>query len=60
MTLEDFTYDNEEIANIIQETMYGVEFLGVRGPVYFDENGDSFLPMEITQLQGKPYLTRKI
>lgn len=54
MTLEDFTYDNEEIANIIQETMYGVEFLGVRGPVYFDENGDSFLPMEITQLQGKP------
>ena len=50
--LEDFSYDNEEMANLLLENMWSISFMGVKGPVYFDENGDSPSPVNIYQMQG--------
>lgn len=50
--LEDFTYSDIEMANLITESMQEVEFLGLEGYVKFDGSGGVSPNIAIEQQQG--------
>ena len=39
-SLEDFTYADEEMSLLMFESMKQVQFQGMKGYIFFDENGD--------------------
>ena len=47
------TYSDREIHDLITESLYETEFVGVKGYVKFYETGDSSGQTSITQQQGK-------
>ena len=47
------TYSDREIHDLITESLYETEFVGVKGYVKFDESGDSSGLISIRQQQGK-------
>jgi len=56
MTLDDYTYDNKGIANIMQKSMQAVKFLGISGWVAFsEETGDRMAWTKIEQLINQKY-----
>ena len=50
--LEDFSYEDRWMADIILSNLWNVSFTGVKGLVYFDENGDSPTAINMYQMQG--------
>ncbi|XP_077989914.1 gamma-aminobutyric acid type B receptor subunit 2-like [Glandiceps talaboti] len=50
-TLEDFTYDDGEMANIILQALRNTSFHGVSGDVKFDANGDREGNLAICQMR---------
>lgn len=50
--LENFTYTDKEMADVVQEALKNTSFLGVTGPVSFTENGERIGYIQIEQLQG--------
>ena len=50
--LEDFTYSDTEMADLITESMQEVEFLGLQGYVKFDATGGVTPNIAIEQQQG--------
>ena len=51
--LEDFTYTNEMMGDLLLRSIWDVEFVGVKGDVFFDENGDSPREVQIFQYRGE-------
>ncbi|ELU11519.1 hypothetical protein CAPTEDRAFT_196704, partial [Capitella teleta] len=52
-TLDQFTYADYEINQLIIESMHEIEFIGIRGYTRFDENGDPSGIVEILQQHGE-------
>ena len=50
--LEDFTYNDSEMAQLIYKTLLNVTFQGVRGQIAFDENGDIVGQIKFDRVQG--------
>lgn len=51
--LEDFTYENSEMAQMLYNNLLQVSFTGVRGPITFDANGDPVGLVSVGRVQGK-------
>ena len=51
--MEDFTYSDIEMADLITESMKAVEFQGLAGYVKFDASGGVTPNVAIEQQQGK-------
>ncbi|ELT87738.1 hypothetical protein CAPTEDRAFT_22448, partial [Capitella teleta] len=51
-TLDEFTYSDKDINDLIIESMYEVEFVGVRGYTRFDKTGNPQGLITIRQQQG--------
>ncbi|XP_025097922.1 gamma-aminobutyric acid type B receptor subunit 2-like, partial [Pomacea canaliculata] len=50
--LEDFTYENSEMARMLYNNLLQVSFTGVRGPITFDANGDPVGLVSVGRVQG--------
>ncbi|ESO83683.1 hypothetical protein LOTGIDRAFT_133032 [Lottia gigantea] len=50
--LTDFTYTDSEFGHILLENMKKVNFQGIKGPIYFDENHDAVSLLRIVRIQG--------
>ncbi|XP_022101780.1 gamma-aminobutyric acid type B receptor subunit 1-like isoform X2 [Acanthaster planci] len=51
-TLEDFTYDDEEMLQVFMEVIDDLYFVGVSGPVSFLTDGDRVGQFKIEQIRG--------
>lgn len=51
--LEEFSYTDLEMANMIHESMQEVQFQGMSSFVQFDETGSNNLNIQIEQQQGE-------
>lgn len=51
-TLDEFTYADYDINQLIISSMKEIEFVGIRGYTKFDANGDPSGIVEILQQQG--------
>ncbi|XP_041350845.1 gamma-aminobutyric acid type B receptor subunit 1-like [Gigantopelta aegis] len=50
--LEDFTYDDAEMGKMMRQSMQDLNFVGVKGHISFDENGDPVGTFSINRRQG--------
>ena len=50
--LEDFNYNDTEMAALLYSSLLNVSFMGVRGPIAFDSNGDIVGIVKLEQVQG--------
>ncbi|XP_041350716.1 gamma-aminobutyric acid type B receptor subunit 2-like [Gigantopelta aegis] len=50
--LEDFTYKNADMAQLLFNNAMNVSFMGTRGKISFDENGDLKAMYKISRFQG--------
>ena len=50
--LGNFTYENTDLAEIIYSNMWKVDFQGIKGHIYYDENGDCLDLVQIKRFQG--------
>ncbi|CAG0886915.1 unnamed protein product [Darwinula stevensoni] len=55
-SIEDFTYNNEEIAKIMYSAMNSTEFLGISGKVAFSAKGDRIAWTQVEQLINGTYV----
>ena len=52
-TLDQFTYRDRDITELIVESFHEIDFIGVRGYTKFDESGNPSGFILISQQQGK-------
>ncbi|KAK7491340.1 hypothetical protein BaRGS_00017441, partial [Batillaria attramentaria] len=50
--LEDFTYEDKEMSDLIFDSLLNVSFMGVRGPISLDKNGDPIGFVRLDRMQG--------
>ena len=53
--MEDFTYFDKEMGDLILKNIWAQRFLGVSGEVFFDENGDYPRDIQISQFRGRSH-----
>ena len=51
--MDSFTYKDSDINDLIMESLYEIEFVGVRGYTQFDRSGNPAGVVSISQQQGK-------
>ena len=59
-TLDEFTYDDKDINDIIVECMSNTSMVGIQGSIAFGEGGDPIRNVKIERVQGNksvPLLT---
>ncbi|XP_070188876.1 gamma-aminobutyric acid type B receptor subunit 1-like [Littorina saxatilis] len=50
--LEDFSYTDADMADLLYSSLLNVSFMGVRGPIGFDSNGDPVGLVKLDRVQG--------
>lgn len=58
-SLEDFTYNDSDIGDVMLESMASVDFQGVLGRMMFDEHGDPSSITALDQQQGMLSTSRR-
>ena len=51
-TLDEFTYDDKDINDIIVECMSNTSMVGIQGSIAFGEGGDPIRNVKIERVQG--------
>ncbi|KAL8623375.1 hypothetical protein ACOMHN_065909 [Nucella lapillus] len=51
--LEDFSYNDTHLSDLLYSNLLNVSFMGVRGPISFDANGDPVGIVKIGRVQGE-------
>ena len=55
--LEDFTYSDKDMGDLILKNIWAQKFLGISGDLFFDENGDSPRDVVISQFRGRSHMS---
>ena len=50
--LEDFNYNDTDMAALLYSSLLNVSFMGIRGPIAFDSSGDTVGIVKLERVQG--------